>query len=462
MTGIGDNLPLPSFAGRAAVARRDITPPAGIRARNWGPAAWDESTGVHRPLTLTALALSSRGQDDGPQLLFAVDGTWWRRVADEWSVRGEILRRLCLNEDQLLFSLSHTHAGPVLSVDEAGMPGGEHIPGYLTRLTDAAVEAGAEALANLAIARLEWAHGTCTLASNRELDLDGRALVGFNPDSAADDALLVGRLSDDHGNMRAVLVNYACHPTTLAWENSLISPDYVGAMREVVEDRTGVLCLFLQGASGDLAPRHQYTGDVQVADQHGTSLGHSVLAALFSLPPPGMALELTDVVESGAPLARWSPQPATASAHLAALREEAELQLRPLASMEEIAEQWSDIDPRSRDERLRRARALRDGYIVGPTVQHPLWVWRWGDAVVVAHPGEAYSKLQTTLRKVFPELVVVVMNLTNGPGFVYLPSQEAYDRGAYQAWQTPLAPGSLERLEEHAIQLVRTLTERNT
>ena len=33
----------------------------------------------------------------------------------------------------------------------------------------------------------------------------------------------------------AVVVNYACHPTTLAWQNTLISPDYPGALRELVE-----------------------------------------------------------------------------------------------------------------------------------------------------------------------------------------------------------------------------------
>ncbi len=49
---------------------------------------------------------------------------------------------------------------------------------------------------------------------------------------------------------------------------------------------------------------------------------------------------------------------------------------------------------------------------------------------------------------------VVVANLTNGPGFVYLPTREAYDVGAYQAWQLPLAPGSLERLERHACAVV--------
>ena len=48
------------------------------------------------------------------------------------------------------------------------------------------------------------------------------------------------------------MVNYACHPTTLAWENTLISPDFPGAMREVVERATAAPCVFLQGASGDL------------------------------------------------------------------------------------------------------------------------------------------------------------------------------------------------------------------
>lgn len=460
MTSLGDWRPSPSFTGLVGLGRRDVTPPIGIRARNWGPATWDQATGIHRGLTLTALALADH-QGGQPQLLIAFDGTWWRRVEDEWTVRGEILRRLNLPAGRVLITLSHTHAGPVLSADEVDLPGGEDIPGYLAALTEAGVAAAADALSTLRPGTLEWARGSCTLAANRELDVDGRALVGFNPRAAADDTMLVGRVTDPDGSTRAVLVNYACHPTTVAWETSLISPDYVGAMRELVESHTEGLCLFLQGASGELAPRHQYTGDVTVADAHGHFLGHAVLAALASLPPPGSVLTLVDVVESGAPLARWEPRPGPASTALVADRGEVELDLRELPSLAELAEEWADIDPRSRQERLRRARSLREGYITGRTVRHPLWVWRLGDAVVVAHPGEAYSWLQTTLRQQFPQLAIVVMNLTNGPGFVYLPTQEAYDRGAYQAWQTPLAPGSLERLERRAVEMVRELVERS-
>lgn len=451
-TALRDRVPRTGAA--VGVSRRDITPPVGIRAKNWGPADWEAAEGTHREMTLTALAVSGPG---GTHVMITADGTWWRRVADEWGVRGRVLEGLGLAPEQLTLSLSHTHAGPVLCAADAHLEGGDLIPGYLDALAAAAIEAGAEALAEAAPGRIEWVTGRCALAANRELDLDGRALVGFNPGAEADDTVLIGRVSTADGRVRGVLVNYACHPTTLSWQNRLVSPDYVGAMRALVEEATGAPCLFLQGASGELAPREQYTGDLGVADRHGRSLGHAVLAALDSLPTPGTELALSGIVESGAPLAVWSPEPALGGGEIAGLRAEVELELVDLPSLEQLSRDWAGIDPRSREERLGRARNLREGYITGPTVAHPVWAWRWGQAVVIAHPGEAYSDLQTGLRARFPGVPILVANLTNGPGFVYLPTREAYARGAYQAWQTPLAAGSLERLVEHAAELVGRL-----
>src|SRR5690606_3129471 len=107
-----------------------------------------------------------------------------------------------------------------------------------------------------------------------------RLLVGFNPKEQADDTLLVGRVTDAKGKISGTIVNYACHPTTLAWENRLISPDYVGAMRELVEGNSDAPCLFLQGASGELSPAEQYSGDSALADAYGRQLGYAALAAL--------------------------------------------------------------------------------------------------------------------------------------------------------------------------------------
>src|SRR4029078_824309 len=90
----------------------------------------------------------------------------------------------------------------------------------------------------------------------------------------ADDTLLVARATDDGGRVLATLVNYACHPTTLAWDNKLLSPDFVGAMREILEHAFAAPALFLQGAEGEISPREQYTGDTAVGDRQGRILGH--------------------------------------------------------------------------------------------------------------------------------------------------------------------------------------------
>src|SRR3954454_7292102 len=47
------------------LARRDITPPVGIYGRWWPRATWDRVTGVHRPLTATAVVIRNPAAVDG-------------------------------------------------------------------------------------------------------------------------------------------------------------------------------------------------------------------------------------------------------------------------------------------------------------------------------------------------------------------------------------------------------------
>ena len=118
---------------------------------------------------------------------------------------------------------------------------------------------------------------------------------GINPRGPADDTVLVARATDAAGKTVATFVNYACHPTTLAWQNTLISPDFPGAMRELVEQATGAPCVFLQGASGDLGPHEGFVGDPAVADRNGRQLGHAALVRLFDHAPRAiLAGELPD------------------------------------------------------------------------------------------------------------------------------------------------------------------------
>jgi hypothetical protein len=453
----------PSFHGIIGAFRVDITPPVGIYARNWGAAEHDVAEGIHRPLFLTALAIYSSAEpwtpDVPPFLMYSADLGWWRTREDEWLIRSSVLELFDWPAENVIFALTHTHSGPSICSEDSDKPGGHLIPEYLDFLQGAITSAANYAIRSAKPATLSWRYGRCGLAVNRDLPDPGaeRTLCGFNPNEPADDTLLVGRAISDDGETVATIVNYACHPVTLAWQNKLISPDFIGAMREVVEENTGdAPCLFLMGASGELSPKKIYTGDTLVADSNGRELGYAVLSTLEGMLPPNTHMEFDGVVESGAPLAVWNRTPFQPSCDIEAKQIEIDLPLKDLPSLAEIEAEMAATEDRAMLERLQRSHRVRRVVGDGRSMPFPFWVWRIGDAVVFGSGAEPYSVLQTRLRSEFPGTVIAVINVANGWGG-YMPPGELYDNDQYQVWQSPFAKGSLELLIEAAIDSVREL-----
>jgi hypothetical protein len=453
------------------LSRRDITPPVGIYHRAWGAASHDRATGVHRPLTATAMALQACDRAD-EQVIVAVD-LCLLLAPEMTALRDTVCQRTGLRTEQLIVAFSHTHAAGLLGLNRLGLPGGELIPDYLHALTEQATEAVAEARRGLQPATITYGVGHCALAANRDY-WDGATqqfVCGFNPHRPADDTVLVARMSDASGATRATVVNYACHPTTLAWQNTLLSPDFPGATREAIEAATAAPCVFLQGASGDLGPREGYVGDPETADRNGRQLGHAALAALEALPPPGTRFVFTGPVVSGATLGTWSHQPldaATVQRHsvwkmrrlfvdlpyrddLLTL-EQTRRELRHWQAKEGSALHDGDAakarDCRAMAERMTRWLARLPHLPPGPTFPLSVALWRMGDAVWLAVEAEHYNLLQSRLRERFAETPIVVITLANGARATYLPAADAYGKGIYQESIAVLAQGSLERLVE--------------
>lgn len=436
----------PDFTGWIGAAREDITPPAGIYARNWGAAEHETALGVHRPLTLTALTLAA-GPDEPPLALIAADLGWWRTLEDEIYVRGGALEALGGDSARVMINLSHTHSGPSICRLDISMPGGELVGEYVDRLRAAASAAVAHAMQTAAQATLSLRYGRCALARSRDLPdpAADRRLCGLDPSVPADDTLLVGRVTDAAGGRVATVINYASHPTTLSWRNRLISPDFPGAAREIVERATGgAPCLFLQGASGELAPEAQYMDDPAETDAAGRELGYAALSVLEGLGRPGTELAFKGVVESGAPLAIWERRARTAGCEVAAAEAHVVLDLQSMTHAAELEAALAAAGDRATAERIRRKLRIRRAVGDGDTWSCPFWVWRAGDALFVGSPNECYSELQTALRARFPHHAVCVMNIVNGH-LGYLPPALLYDEDVYPVWQTPFARGSLER-----------------
>jgi hypothetical protein len=471
----------PQSRCRFALAWCDITPPADIYHRMWGAAKHERATGVHRPLRATVAVFAPVDEAVGErQIVLALDhcvmgATEHRNLVAQAATMGGV------PEEEILVVFSHTHGAGLMGLDRVSLPGGDLISGYLQTLGESAGKLVEQCLATLVPAAIVYGHGRCSLAAHRDFwDAARQEFVcGFNPGVPADDTVIVARVTAEDGKPLASIVNYACHPTTLAWDNTLISPDYIGAMREVVERDMGATCLFLQGASGELGPREGFVGDTAVADRNGRELGYAALSALIALSQAGTKFVYEGPVVSGATLGAWKHVPLAAEElsskaewKLARWREP--LPYRPdqptiEQTQAELSQfQADEVGARAAGDEFRaaecramaerRSRLLTRLKQLPPGDSYPLQValWRIGDAIWVGVQGESYSLLQTELRRRFPHNVIVVASIAADWGASYLPPRELYDTGIYQESIAVVAAGGLERLIEAISERIQT------
>ncbi len=489
---------MPSSRCEFGVASIDITPPVGMYHRMWGAAVHDRSTGIHRSLRAMVVVMRplvgqvSNLPDEGAietcptqTVLVSLDHCLLRAPEMEALLR-ETCRLTGLSRSELLVTFTHTHSAGYLSRDRAEMPGGDLIGPYLDGLPSKIAEAFCAAESNVQRVMLTYGSTTCEMGCHRDYfdDARGHFVCGFNPDAAEPLPLNVVRVTADVGRaarlsgtgeppvLRATIVNYPCHTTTLAWENTLVSPDYVGALREVVERETNVPCLFLLAPCGDIGPRDGFVGDTSVADRNGRQVGFAALSVLEGIPPAGTDHVYAGPVFSGATLGAWQhrswsdermantaiarkTQLSVSLPYLSSLPKLADVEQRhcELIVEEQAARAVGRLDEAA-ELRILVERQIRLLHRIRPLPQGeaypcPAWAWQWGDAFWIAAEGESYHFLQSELARRFPQRPLIAITLANGTNCSYLPTREAYSKSQlYQPEVALVAPGSLEQLTD--------------
>lgn len=447
-----------TFGGMIGVAREAINPPAGMFARTWGSAAFDIADGLHRPLHATCLAIAA-APEGRPAFFITLDLMAWMSKSDEEGIRLPLEDAFDLRPGELILQLSHSHGAPFTDPERSDAPGGGLIAPYREQIITACRRIMADARAQMRPSVLTWATGRCGLAYNRDLVVPetGEILCGLNPDGEADDTLLVGRVTDETGAITATLVNYGCHPTSTGGGNRLISPDYIGAMREIIERETGgAICVFLHGADAELTPRRSFEDDVEAADQNGRELGYSAMAALSSMFPPGHAMVFAGREESGTALGRWRFERAETGTVFQVRHDSVSIAVKTMPSTAELEEQVRQATGGFERERAQRRLAMRGKIGDGETFDLPIMVWRMGPSFLVGAPVEFYSTVQIALRARFPEMTIAVLNICNG-FLSYLPPAEEYQRDVYPVRIAIFEAGGMERAVDKAAQMIEQM-----
>jgi neutral ceramidase len=276
-------LPLSAAEYRAGIARVDITPPVGHEMGGYA-ARTHGSTGTHDPLYATVLVIESGANSIA---LITCD------------LRSFVSTRLGKNT---IISSSHTHSGPLTW--ELRSP-------WYTQTEDKMLDAIAAAKKSMFPATLEISSGEIYLGHNRrkangEMWWRNAEALPSHPLDPTVNALIV---KDEQGKTRAVLVNYACHPSILGPDNYQYSADYPGALRRAIESQIpGATVLFIQGGAGDINPyrdKEPVGTEFQAMEEMGQRLGSYVVSILKKKQPvTGPLRTYSEVLEVNN---RWRP-----------------------------------------------------------------------------------------------------------------------------------------------------------
>ncbi len=195
------------------------------------------------------------------------------------SVAMRVEKQFGLARGNLVLNCSHTHCAPEVAAERRvfhDLPDDEEakLASYIEVLNDKLVDLVGAALSDLRPARLSVHRAEAMFAFNR------RHPSGIDATGVTDREVPVLRIADAQGKLRGVLFGYACHNTTLAFQN--FCGDYAGfAQYDLEHDHPGALAMFVMGCGGDQnpQPRHGPMG-LDYAKRHGRELADAVEKAL--------------------------------------------------------------------------------------------------------------------------------------------------------------------------------------
>jgi neutral ceramidase len=410
---------------RAGAAKVTITPPIGVELAGYG---FGPSEGVLAELEAQALYLESGGERAA---IVAVD---LLAVGAEFmaGLRQKAETALGLDGHRLLVAASHSHSSPTARHLRQW---GRVDVSYQAFLESAILQALTQARDSAVDACLGYGLGRVDSISANRRGAAGPIdpavpVLSFHRRSASPaewDLEAEPPTETPVGSLMAVLFNFACHPVSLHSYRNLLSPDYPGYARSVLQSvlGEGTVPLFTLGACGDINPARFYFRRTtpRQARRVGAVLGCE--AAKIALDPhldlrPTLKFKTVSVDLPVTPL----PEIAELEQHHRQYSLEAEDALRtgrPLVetSVLEIQRDWAADALRA------RARG-----VLPQTVPCEITALRIGLAALMFAPLEMFAATGLAIKAVSPAAITLICTNSNGE-LGYLPTLDAYQGDDY-------------------------------
>ncbi len=400
---------------------------------------------VHDPLTATALAIESAGENgvNEQAIMISCDILGIEREI-QGRLRDVVKPRLSgFDTSKLLLNATHTHTGPVMAEGRYPEQGeGVMTPtGYVDFLLNSLSDAVVEAWESRKPGGVSWALGHAVVGHNRRaVYSDGSARM-YGSTNRADFECIEGY--EDHsvnllffwnqeGEPTGVVINVAC-PSQVTEGEYYVSADFWHEVRTELWKRYSERLFVLPqcSAAGDQSPHFLLLGRAEenMRNKRGASEREEI------------AIRIADAVDYVFPVARSDIQTEVSLKHVV---EDLRLPVRKVTE-EELERAKSEynrlmgkqpLDENSSDfSHLRRNKSLIDRYErqeQAPFYQMELHVIRLGDIAIATNPFELFLDYGIRMKARSKALQTFVVQLACSTGG-YLPTTKAVAGGGYGA-----------------------------
>ena len=224
-----------------------ITPPLGTHL--FGYVARRPATSVHDDLRVSAIAIE-QGELRAIMISADIIGVSLDIVN---TVRDSVFNATGIPKENISMFTTHTHSGP--GTGDFGAWGNADSTYISDILIPKTIEAAINAASDMKEALIGIGTTESTVGINRrEIAEDGTILLGQNPFGVFDKTMTVMAFKGLDGKPIANLIHYTCHGTA-SGRALAISRDWPGQMVDRMENETGAITLFFNGAIGDAGPR---------------------------------------------------------------------------------------------------------------------------------------------------------------------------------------------------------------
>ncbi|QWH40868.1 neutral/alkaline non-lysosomal ceramidase N-terminal domain-containing protein [Bacillus mycoides] len=408
---------------KIGVCKVDITPPVGIDF-----VGYYRETGINNIEERIYGTIFVFEKDEMKTVFISIDNIGMI-VDDTNIIRERVASELHVPVERITVVYTHTHSGPETVGDDP------LVQSYKTILVNNVVQGAVTANNNLKLCEVGWGVTTGDIGVNRrERTSDGRATMGTNIEGVVDKRIgMLAIRNAETKELSGVVVFCTAHPNVLKGDSDVLSADYPGMTREILEEIVNCPVIIVQGAAGNVNAK--YRGSREALKQMAYILSGHVLTMLPTVTYKPI-LNLRTISSSMQMKLKDIPE------------------IDEIRSMAQLAEkQWSV----NTDEWLTIVLEKYRENMRQLSIDLEIQLFQINDGIFSGIPMEPFSETALEMKESLQNELAFFGGYTNEYNG-YLPTKEEYAYGGYEVELNPVVYGPVTNLlmppEENTAELI--------